>query len=118
MDRLEHIFDLQSSFDQELARRRALEFDTSTWVQKEVLALVAELAELLNEVNFKWWKDPKEMDLEAIHEELADILHFYVSLCIKVGLDAEGLHTAYVRKNRENFRRQDGLSERTGYTSR
>jgi len=117
VDKLDEIFCLQSKFDQDLARRRNLDYDMSTWVQKEVLALISELAELLDEVNFKWWKNAKTVDVEAIHEELADILHFYVSLCLKVGLDATGLHKAYVTKNRENFLRQQGLSQRTGYES-
>jgi dimeric dUTPase (all-alpha-NTP-PPase superfamily) len=117
MDKLDEIFYLQYRFDQDLARRRNLDYDMSTWVQKGILALVSEMAELLDEVNFKWWKNAKPVDVEAIHEELADILHFYVSLCLKVGLDAPGLHKAYVAKNRENFLRQQGLSDRAGYES-
>ncbi len=115
MDRLEDIFRLQAAFDTELACRRGLSYSFEEWIQKEALAIMAELGELVSEVNFKWWKNPKEVDRAKVTEELVDILHFFVSACIKAGLDAEGLYQEYLRKNRENFRRQDGLSDKKGY---
>lgn len=114
-DRLEHIFELQRRFDSDLAARRGLDYDLGTWVQKEVLAIVSELAELLDEVNFKWWKNPKPIDRERVKEELIDILHFFVSTCLKAGLTAEDVYQAYLTKNEENFRRQQGLSDKPGY---
>lgn len=116
-DRLEHIFELQRRFDSDLASRRGLDYDLGTWVQKEVLAMVAELAELLDEVNFKWWKNPKPIDRERVKEELIDLLHFFVSTCLKAGLSAEDVYRAYLAKNEENFRRQRGLSDKPGYAS-
>lgn len=115
MDKLDDIFRLQASFDESLAARRGLSHSAEEWVQKETLAIIAELGELLDEVNFKWWKNPRPIDLERVTEELVDILHFFVSMCLKVGLNADSLHAAYVRKNRENFKRQEGLSDRQGY---
>ncbi|MGI6037055.1 MAG: dUTPase [Limnochordia bacterium] len=117
MDKLEHIFEKQRSFDEELIQRRGIDFDMATWVQKETLAIISELAELIDEVNFKWWKNPREMDRERITEELVDVLHFFVSMCLKVGLSADDLYQAYLVKNEENFRRQDGKSLKEGYTA-
>lgn len=117
MDKLEHIFAQQEKFDRELAARRGLEFDLSTWVQKEVLAIMVELAELLDEINYKWWKTPHPVDQDAVKEELADVLHFFISLCLKAGLTADELYEAYLAKNAENFRRQAGLSSKQGYGS-
>lgn len=117
MDRLEHIFELQARFDNDLAARRNLDYDLSTWVQKEVLAIVSELAELLDEVNFKWWKNPQPVDRERVKGELVDILHFFTSICLKAGLSAEDVYRAYLAKNQENFRRQQGLSEKPGYAA-
>lgn len=114
MDRLEHIFALQERFDREVARRRGLDYDQSTWVQKTVLAIVSELAEVLDEVNFKWWVNPRPVNREAVKEELVDILHFFVSACLQMGISAEELYRGYLAKNAENFRRQEGLS-REGY---
>jgi len=110
-DRLQEIFELQRAFDEHVAASRGLDFDMCTWVQKDVLAMMAEMAELLDEVNYKWWKNPKRLDTDAIKEELVDIFHFLISACIRVGMDAEDLHRRYVAKNAENFRRQRGGKE-------
>lgn len=118
LDKLEHIFALQAAFDQELTERRHLEGDVETWIQREVLAIISELGELLAEVNFKWWKNPKPVDLDAVKEELVDILHFFVSMCLKAGFSAEDIYLAYLEKNNENFKRQAGLSAKEGYDVR
>lgn len=118
MDKLEKIFELQNSFDTSMMKRRKLtEISPDEWIQKEVLAMISELSELLDEVNFKWWKNPKPLNEGAIKEELVDILHFYISMCLKMNITAEELFSAYVEKNRENFLRQEGKSEKQGYTA-
>ncbi|MFZ5975556.1 MAG: dUTPase [Bacillota bacterium] len=116
MDKLEIIFELQQAFDSSLEKLRSLHgISTEQWIQKETLAMISELSELIDEVNFKWWKNPKELDYGAIKEELVDILHFFVSMCLKVGMDAEELFALYKKKNLENFRRQQGKSDKQGY---
>jgi Uncharacterized protein conserved in bacteria len=116
MDKLEHIFELQNMFDTELAERRGLQsIPMEQWIQKETLAMLSELAELIDEVNFKWWKNPKPVDEGKVKDELVDILHFFVSMCLKTGMDAAELHRRYLDKNRENFARQHGASEKKGY---
>ncbi len=77
-DMLKEIFRLQEKFDQAVVEHRGgLEFPREVWIQKEILALISELAEVLDEVNFKWWKDPKEIDSERLKEEIVDVLHFF-----------------------------------------
>ena len=116
MDKLDIIFDLQKKLNQDIAQRRGLEgFSQQEWLEKNTLALVAELGEFLNETNFKWWKNAKEPDSEAIQEELIDILHFYISICLHAGMDAERLFEVYKNKNKENFDRQYGRSAKEGY---
>ncbi len=108
-DKLEQIFALQSAFDQELCEARGLgDITREQWIQRETLAMISELAELIDEVNFKWWKNPKPVDEDAVKGELVDILHFLVSMCLKMGMGAEELHARYLAKNRENFQRQQG----------
>ena len=81
MDRLKRIFELQAKFDQALIEKRNLKhIKPEEWIQKEVLAIISELGELLDETNFKWWKNPKEINQAALREELVDILHF-LSVC-------------------------------------
>lgn len=115
MDKLETIFHYQKQFDDELAQKRNLNYSMEEWIQKETLAMMSELAELIDEVNFKWWKNPKTCDRRLVKEELVDILHFFVSMCLKTGMDAEELFQMYLEKNQENFNRQKGLSEKKGY---
>ena len=116
MDKLDEFFALQQGFQDKLKRERGLEdIPMEQWLQKQTLAMLSELAELLEEVNFKWWKNPHALSKANIHEELSDILHFFVSMCIEAGMTADDLHAQYVGKNQENVRRQDGLSQKAGY---
>ncbi len=116
MDKLENIFEFQNKFDTELAQRRGLEnIPMEQWIQKETLAMLSELSELIDEVNFKWWKNPKPVDTGKVKDELVDILHFFVSMCLKTGMDANELYERYLSKNKENFARQHGTSEKKGY---
>ncbi len=116
MDKLENIFKHQNRFDTELAETRGLkDISMEQWIQKETLAMLSELSELIDEVNFKWWKNPKPVDTDKVKDELVDILHFFVSMCLKTGMDANELHERYLSKNKENFARQHGTSEKKGY---
>ena len=116
MDKLERIFELQKSFNDELVERRGLTgIPMEKWIQMQTLATISELSELLDEVNFKWWKNPKPVDQDALKEELVDILHFFVSMCLSAGMDAGELHERYLKKNQEIFDRQHGLSKKAGY---
>ena len=115
MDKLEQIFRMQDAFNRELRETRNLDFAPSEWIQKETLAMISELSELLDEVNFKWWKNPKPIDDDNVKDELVDILHFFVAMCLDAGMDAGELHRRYLAKNKENFDRQHGKSAKEGY---
>ena len=115
MDKLDVIFELQQSLNDDIEARRNINFSREEWMQKEVLAMISELSEVLDEVNFKWWKNPKPVDDAALKGELVDVLHFFVSMCLKSGMSAEELFSLYREKNKENFDRQYGRSEKQGY---
>ena len=115
-DKLDMIFELQEKFDQDVIKNRKLEsIQLEEWIQKQTLAVMSELAELLNEVNFKWWKNPKEVNTMNVKEELIDILHFFVGMCNRIGMSSAELFEIYIEKNKENFKRQYGLSDKKGY---
>lgn len=116
-DMLETIFDMQKMLDDDIKQKRNLEgkYSDEEWIQKKVLATISELSELLDEVNFKWWKNPKTVDPNLVKGELTDILHFFVSMCLSAGMTAEELFDFYVEKNKENFDRQLGKSKKEGY---
>lgn len=116
MDKLDTIFYMQELFDTDVIKNRGLEDITpEQWIQKQTLAMLSELAELLAEVNYKWWKNPKPIDTANVKEELIDILHFFVGMCNRMGMNSKELFEIYLSKNEENFKRQYGLSEKKGY---
>ena len=115
-DKLDMIFTMQKALNDDIIARRNLQDITDEeWIQKHMLAMLSEMAEVLDEVNFKWWKNPHELNKANIHEELSDILHFFISMCLEAGMTAEDLYNVYVGKNKENHDRQDGKSQKHGY---
>lgn len=46
---------------------------------------------------------------------MVDILHFLVGMCINAGMTADEMFEIYYNKNKENFDRQNGLSQKKGY---
>lgn len=116
MDKLDEIFAMQQALNEDIIARRGLTgISDEEWIQKQTLAMLSEMAELLDEVNFKWWKNPKPVNRDAVREELVDILHFFVSMCLRAGMDAQELYARYLGKNEENFKRQEGTSAKKGY---
>lgn len=116
MDKLDEIFTMQDKLNQDIIQMRHLPaLSNEEWLVKHMLAMFAEMAELLQETNYKWWKNPKEVNQENLKEEMVDILHFYVSMCLAAGMDAEELHRLYMDKNKENLLRQQGKSNKQGY---
>ena len=116
MDKLADIFALQSALQTRIKEERHLQdIPMEVWIQKELLALMSEMSEVLDEVNFKWWKNPQPINQNALKEELIDMLHFWVSMCLETGMTADEVHQRYVQKNQENHDRQSGTSQKTGY---
>ena len=116
MDKLDTIFTMQKSLNDEITALRNLEDVTpDPWQQKLTLAMLSEMAEALEGTDFKWWKNKKTKDPDYLKEEIVDMLHFLVSMALRAGMDAEELYARYLAKNKENFDRQHGKSKKTGY---
>ena len=116
MDKLDTIFTMQKSLNDEITALRHLEDVTpDLWQQKLTLAMLSEMAEALEGTDFKWWKNKKPKDPDYLKEEIVDMLHFLVSMALRAGMDAEELYARYLAKNKENFDRQHGKSKKPGY---
>ncbi len=117
MDKLEQIFEMQQKLNNYIIKNHSLQeqYTPDVWIQKNILALISELSEVLDEVNFKWWKSKRPIDSNALKEELVDVFHFLVSMCLNAGMTAEDLYNIYLKKNEENIKRQDGHSEKKDY---
>lgn len=115
LDKLERIFAMQADLDEVIREKFALEGPADEWVQKIYTALIVEATEVLEETNYKWWKKERVVDRQALREEMIDVLHFWVSGCLRMGFLPDEIFTAYEAKWQENVKRQAGLSDKEGY---
>lgn len=73
------------------------------------LALVVEMGELMQKLNWKPWKRTSMIVSQAeVKDELADVMHFYVELCVVLGFSAGDMYRAYMDKADVNENRQQG----------
>jgi dimeric dUTPase (all-alpha-NTP-PPase superfamily) len=109
MDKLEEIFSMQA----DLNRRIGVELDgldeaeKTKWVLNYTRAMQQELAELIDSVPWKWWAKYQNFDEQNARVEVVDLFHFLVSLAQTLGMSAEDVYDAYVKKNQVNHSRQE-----------
>ncbi|MEM5645605.1 dUTPase [Bacillus cereus] len=115
IDKLTELFTLQSDLDNRIISKRNIEKSLDEWVVGITLAMESEIDEIRREVNWKWWKNEKPIDKEALQGEVIDMWHFLISLSLKCDLSAEDVYRIYLEKNRENHARQGGTSLKEGY---
>ena len=86
------------------------DIEREQFTKEYVLAIQAELIEVLDEINWKIWKRTRvtydDKRIERIQFELIDILHFYVNLCLIWGITPKKLQELYDKKNAINHERQ------------
>ncbi len=112
MDKLEEIFRLQEQLNKRIGvdTEGMSKEEQVEWVLNYTRAMQQELAELTDSVPWKWWAKYQEFDRQNARVEVVDLFHFLVSLGQVLGMSAEDIHRAYVKKNAVNHRRQE-----TGY---
>ena len=109
MDKLDNIFELQD----ELNRRIGVDMssmndeDRAKWILNYVRAMQQELAELTDSVPWKWWAKYQEFDKQNAKVEIVDLFHFLISLAQVMGMTADDVHEAYLKKNKVNHDRQE-----------
>jgi len=69
-------------------------------------ALVHEVEEMRDCVQWKWWKPTMKFKKGEAKEELIDILHFVLSLCILLEMNGEQVVDMYLHKRAINIQRQ------------
>lgn len=80
--------------------------DTNKWLNNYLVALNDESRELKDELLWKWWSKDK-LDMQNIRVEIVDQLHFWMSLAMTAGMDADTVFDIYKQKNKVNLERQD-----------
>lgn len=83
------------------------EAEKTRWVLNYTRAMQQEMAELIDSVPWKWWARYQEFDEQNARVEVVDLFHFLVSLAQVLGMSAEDVYAAYVKKNAVNHQRQE-----------
>ena len=109
MDKLEEIFRMQDALNRRIgiALPPPTDEERTKWVLNYTRAMQQELAELVDSVPWKWWARYQKFDGQNARVEVVDLFHFLISLAQVLGMSADDVFTAYVKKNEVNFKRQD-----------
>ena len=87
--------------------------NVNRWLKNFLTALNDENRELNEELLWKWWSKDS-LNMQNIRVEIIDQLHFWLSLALVAGMDAEQVFDIYYQKNKINFERQEkGYSKST-----
>ena len=84
--------------------------EKAKWILNYCRAMSQEIAELTDSVPWKWWAKYQKFDQQNARVEVVDLFHFLISLAQVLGMSADDVFDAYVKKNAVNFKRQE-----TGY---
>jgi dimeric dUTPase (all-alpha-NTP-PPase superfamily) len=107
-DQLNELFRLQK----ELNERIGVHLDSMTdakrqeWLLNYCRAMNQELAELTDCVPWKWWAKYQTYDIQNARVEVVDLLHFLISAAQVLGMAADDLFEAYMKKHQVNLDRQ------------
>ncbi|MCX6921873.1 MAG: dUTPase [Verrucomicrobia bacterium] len=112
-DQLRELFRMQKSLNERIGVRTEglSDEDKTKWLLNYCRAMSQEIAELTDSVPWKWWAKYQKFDEQNARVEVVDLFHFLISLAQVLGMSADDVFNAYVRKNEVNFKRQE-----TGYT--
>ena len=108
-DKFEELFRMQQSLNERIGvvTRGMSEEEQTKWVLNYTRAMTQEIAELTDSVPWKWWAKYQKFDAQNAKVEVVDLFHFLISLAQVLGMSADDVFNAYVKKNEVNFKRQD-----------
>src|SRR4051812_37815189 len=108
-DQLRELFRMQQALNERIGVRTEgmSEEEKTKWVLNYCRAMSQELAELTDSVPWKWWAKYQKFDEQNARVEVVDLFHFVISLAQVLGMSAEDVYQAYLKKNAVNLQRQD-----------
>ena len=108
-DKFEELFRMQQSLNERIGVRTTgmSEEEQTKWLLNYTRAMTQELAELTDSVPWKWWAKYQKFDVQNAKVEVVDLFHFLISMAQVLGMSADDVFNAYVKKNEVNFKRQD-----------
>jgi dimeric dUTPase (all-alpha-NTP-PPase superfamily) len=111
-DQLRELFRMQKALNERIGVRTEglSQAEKTQWLLNYCRAMSQEIAELTDSVPWKWWAKYQKFDEQNARVEVVDLFHFLISLAQVLGMSADDVFQAYLRKNEVNFKRQE-----TGY---
>ena len=108
-DQLQELFRMQKALNERIGVRTdgMDEKERTQWLLNYCRAMTQELAELTDSVPWKWWAKYQKFDEQNARVEIVDLFHFLISAAQVLGMTADDVFLAYVKKNEVNFKRQD-----------
>ena len=109
MDKLENIFELQEVLNRRIGVNmdELNDEDRTKWILNYTRAMQQEIAELTDSVPWKWWAKYQKFDEQNARVEVIDLFHFLISIAQVLGMSADDVYQAYLKKNAVNHQRQD-----------
>ena len=109
MDKMDEIFELQEKLNSRIGvnMNEMNDDDRAKWILNYIRAMQQELAELTDSVPWKWWAKYQDFDKQNAKVEIVDLFHFLISLAQVMGMSADDVYEAYLKKNKVNHNRQD-----------
>ena len=105
LDQLREMFSMQKA----LNLRIGVNTDSMTdeekvkWLLNYCRAMTQEIAELTDSVPWKWWAKYQKFEEQNARVEVVDIFHFLISAAQVLGMSADDVYNAYLKKNAVNF---------------
>jgi dimeric dUTPase (all-alpha-NTP-PPase superfamily) len=114
-DQLRELFRMQHALNQRIGvhTESMTEEEKTKWLLNYTRAMQQEMAELIDSVPWKWWAKYQKFDEQNARVEVVDLFHFLISMAQVLGMSADDVFAAYVKKNEVNLKRQD-----TGYATK
>ena len=108
-DQLRELFRMQQALNERIGvRTEGMSDEEKTkWLLNYCRAMSQEIAELTDSVPWKWWAKYQKFDQQNARVEVVDLFHFLISLAQVLGMRADDVFQAYVKKNEVNFQRQE-----------
>jgi dimeric dUTPase (all-alpha-NTP-PPase superfamily) len=108
-DQLRELFRMQKSLNERIGVKTdgMNDEEKTKWILNYCRAMSQEMAELTDSVPWKWWAKYQKFDEQNARVEVVDLFHFLISMAQVLGMSADDVFAAYVKKNEVNFKRQD-----------
>ena len=114
---LYNMFKLQKELQEKLGnikRINSCKENKQQFINQMILAIQEEAVEIIRETAYKnpdyvmlGWKKGQKWNEENFKDELIDMWHFVMNLCIAVDMDSDEFYERYITKNKINIRREN-----------